>query len=78
MLGPLVVAMVFMGLASALSMGVSERTGEIGVLFGWLVCQGLLAFIRREAGGAPVAALGRTRLRAAREGPGGEDDDISR
>jgi hypothetical protein len=30
-------------------MGVFERTGEIGVLFGWLVCQGPLALIRREA-----------------------------
>jgi hypothetical protein len=49
MLGLLVVAIMLMGLISAISTGVFERARELGILFGWLVYQGLLALIRHEA-----------------------------
>jgi len=49
MLGLLVVAIMLMGLISALSTGVFERARDLGILLGRLVYQGLLALIRHEA-----------------------------
>ena len=49
MLGLRVVTIMLMGLISALSAGVFERTCEIGILLGWLVYQGLPALVRHEA-----------------------------
>ena len=40
---------MLMGLISALSTGVFERTCEMGILLGWLVYQGLSALVRHEA-----------------------------